>query len=77
MDSLNARDGTKMMEAANCQFKQQEFSSQIITDLDTTFIGEHEGQDLTSESQILMGLIDENRQIQVTPHNTVILQSDT
>ena len=39
------------MEAANGQ-KQQEFSSQTITDLDTTFIGEHEGQDVMSQSQI-------------------------
>ena len=77
MESLNARDGTKITEAANGQFEQQELSSQTITDLDTTIIGEHEGLDLISESQIPMGLIDENQQIQVTPQNTVILQSDT
>ena len=69
MYSLNARDGTKIMEAVNGQ-KQQELSGQTITDLDTTFIGEHEGQ-------IPMGLIDESQQIQATPQNAVILQSDT
>ena len=76
MDSLNALDSTKIMEAVNCQ-KQHKFSGQTITDLDTTFIGEHEGQDVMSQSQIPMGLIDESQQIQATPQNTVILQSDT
>ena len=65
MDSLNALDNGQ---------KQQELS---ITDLDTTFIGEHEGQDVMSQSQIPMGLNDESQQIQATPQNTVILQSDT
>ena len=57
--------------------KQQDFSSQTITDLETTFIGEHEGQDVISQSQIPMGLTDENQQIEATPQNAVILQSDT
>ena len=48
-----------------------------ITDLDITFIGEHEGQDVMSQSQIPVGLNDESQKIQATPQNTVILQSDT
>ena len=48
-----------------------------ITDLDITFIGEHEGQDVMSQSQIPIGLNDESQKIKATPQNTVILQRDT